>query len=543
VLRLLAAAAVLTLLNAVKPVVIDDTAYLFFARQISQHPLDPYGFELFWYSNPLPAMQILLPPVVPYWLGLGITIFGEQLFLLKLWLFPFAWLLAWALRDLLDRFAPHSSPKTLWLLILSAFVLPLFNFMLDVPALALGLTALVCYLRAITKSSLSCSALSGVALALALQTKYSMLTIPVAIVGATLIYGGWRQLIVVVLVSVALFGGWELWLLKQYGTSHFWLHVRDQSSTDNWLQTKLNLIAPSLTFLGLLAAGWGLYAARAVGFPNGVIYGVTLFGTFGTLAVACTPSVRNLFGLEVNLPNVVFTTLGVGLLVTLLLAVKMMLLRWPSFRPRFNKNSLFLIGWLVLEGLAYFVLTPFPAGRRVMTLSLVMALVACRVVALRRMRPEWYLSGYLLFTGLGLFALDTWDALPERELARQAAAIVKPSPGCQYWTHGHWGWQYYTDRQGMRLVDLGQTVFQVGDVLVVPREPDPNGFYRPWHGFANFKLEENHVELVGTLVWEDWISGQTIPNLYGGFYPIVSRHDPRLRVEVYRVLKGWTPTR
>src|SRR5437868_3901982 len=89
-------AALVTLANAAKPVVVDDTAYLAFARQIAARPLDPYGFELFWYSLPEPAMEILAPPVLPYWLAAGIRLFGEHVVLLKLWLFPFPLVLAYA---------------------------------------------------------------------------------------------------------------------------------------------------------------------------------------------------------------------------------------------------------------------------------------------------------------------------------------------------------------------------------------------------------------------------------------------------------------
>ena len=52
-------AAVATALNAVKPVAVDDAAYMAFARQIAAHPLDPFGFDLHWYRHPEPAMRIL----------------------------------------------------------------------------------------------------------------------------------------------------------------------------------------------------------------------------------------------------------------------------------------------------------------------------------------------------------------------------------------------------------------------------------------------------------------------------------------------------
>src|SRR5690349_7751048 len=143
-----ALALLVTLVNAIKPVVVDDTAYLAFARHIAQHPLDPYGFEVFWYSVPEPAMGILCPPVLPYWLALGIQLFGEHVAVLKLWLFLFAWLLAWSVRELLRRFARGTEGIALPLIVLSPAVLPMVNLMLDIPALALALAGLAVFLCA-----------------------------------------------------------------------------------------------------------------------------------------------------------------------------------------------------------------------------------------------------------------------------------------------------------------------------------------------------------------------------------------------------------
>ena len=89
-----ALAVIVTLANAIKPVLVDDTAYLAYARQMAAHPLDPYGFTIHWYTVPEPAMDVLAPPVVPYWLALGMRLFGEHILLLKLWLFPFVWIFA-----------------------------------------------------------------------------------------------------------------------------------------------------------------------------------------------------------------------------------------------------------------------------------------------------------------------------------------------------------------------------------------------------------------------------------------------------------------
>src|SRR5688572_28305331 len=130
----LALAVLVTVANAAKPVTVDDTAYLLFARHIASNPTDPYGFSIFWRSYPEPAMAILCPPVVPYWLASGLRLFGESPVLLKLWLFPFVYALAWALRALLARFARGCEDFALPLLLLSPAVLPAVNLMLDIPA-------------------------------------------------------------------------------------------------------------------------------------------------------------------------------------------------------------------------------------------------------------------------------------------------------------------------------------------------------------------------------------------------------------------------
>src|SRR5579862_4785512 len=97
----LLAALALTLLNAIKPVHVDDPTYISFAKQIAAKPLDPYGFEVFWAGVPTPANHTLAPPVFLYYLAPAIEIFGESPLLWKLWLFPLNLVLAGAIERLL----------------------------------------------------------------------------------------------------------------------------------------------------------------------------------------------------------------------------------------------------------------------------------------------------------------------------------------------------------------------------------------------------------------------------------------------------------
>lgn len=570
-----ATAAALTVLNAAKLVVVDDTAYLLFARHIAARPLDPYGYELFWYRSPEPAMHVLAPPVVPYWLAAGVALFGEHLFLLKLWLFPFALALCLAARSLLRRFARGTEDVGVALLALSPAVLPLFNFMLDVPAVALGLAAVAVFVRGCDRGNWPLVLAAGVLAGLAAQTKYTMMTVPAVLVWYGLLHRRARSAAAAGLVAVGVFAGWEAWLASRYGVSHFLYHLRDQQAASGgglseWVGAKSVLFRPLLGYLGWLGLGWGLIAGRALGVPRRVVAAIAQVAVVGIVAVCAVPYSESVLlrskatgHPRLDLAAAVFYPLGAAVLVAALVACAVLCFRtgggWPV-RLRWDRANWFLAGWLGIELAAYFALTPFPAGRRVIAICVVMGLVACRLVSrVRRVKrgwvPERWITAYGVTFGIGLFALDAWDALPERELACRAAAVIGDRGGHHVWTQGHWGWQYYTDRLGMRLVDPGRSGLRAGDWLImpvppglqaedllkVPTPPGEVGFYRPYHGEARFGLDPAAVELVAELWWDDAVAGQTIPNLYGGSVPAVGRDHPRLRVAVYRVARDWVP--
>src|SRR5438128_12318951 len=145
--RLFVLALLFTLLNAFKPLCIDDTLYHYHAEQIARHPLDPYGFRIFWNDRPEPAIQALAPVLMQYWWAIGIRIFGQHPFWWKLWLFPYALLLVFSLHSLLRRFAGSHEMILTWMVILSPVFLPSFNLMLDVLLAALVLFAMIVFLR------------------------------------------------------------------------------------------------------------------------------------------------------------------------------------------------------------------------------------------------------------------------------------------------------------------------------------------------------------------------------------------------------------
>jgi hypothetical protein len=537
-------AVVVSLANAAKPAVVDDTAYLTFARHISAHPLDPYGFTIHWYTYPEPAMEVLCPPVVPYWLALGMRVFGESVPLLKLWMFPFVWLFAWSLRQLLRRFARGSEGVVLPLVVLSPAVLPMVNVMLDIPAAAFGLAALAVFPRS--------AAAAGLLAAFALQTKYTALVVPPLLAWYGLTTGRVKASVIAVVVAVAAFCAWEALNAARYGVSHFVFHLTGHSRVGGaweFVYDKLSLFPPLAGHLGCLAAWVGFYAGGAVGVPRRWVRRAAAFWLVGAALMFLLPHRftvvvpgKDEFHDKLTLAGVVWRTVGTGMLLTMLGALWVLVRRkrpgtlvpGPS-QFRYSPLSLFVVGWVLLELAAYFALTPFPAARRLVGLSVALAVLAARVVRLTRVKPERWVAPAAVAFGLCVTAIDTLDAYPEKALAERAATFTSGKT----WFAGHWGFQWYCGREGMKLLVPGESAPQPGDFLVIPAYPDAHRFYRPHIGNVSMTPPADRVEVVAELAWEDWLAAQTVPNFYGGIDPVEGRGAPRLRVVVYRVVRPW----
>lgn len=524
--RSFALALIVTLANAAKPVVVDDTAYLAYARQIAEHPLDPYGFTFHWYTFPESAMHILVPPVLPYWLGLGIRLFGEHIVLLKLWLFPFLWLFTYSLNSLLKRFARGTEWIALPLIVLSPAVLPTVNFMLDIPAAALGLAALAMFTS--RAASWRRAVLAGLLAGLAMQTKYTGMLAPAAILWFGITHGRFRLAVLAGLVATAVFAGWEAWLYSRYGESHFLYHLADQrASTGNWLHEKSALIPGLVGHLGLLGFGIAMWVAGPLGVSNRVLAAAAIVWFLGVASIYGIPE-------ESFRARNVWRPAGTGVMLVAAASAGILLLRRRQLRS--SRDSWFVIGWVLLELAGYFLLTPFPAARRVIGLTIAIGVLAARVVRLipARKPPTWILPfGFLL--GASTAGLDAFDAFWEQLHAQSARVDSKRT-----WFAGHWGFQYYCEREGYTLIVPGESVLQRGDYLVLPIQPDDGRFHRPHIGLIPIQPPPECVEL---LTITEFPSGplvpRTVPNFYGGSDPIEGWRGPKMSVGIYYVAKPW----
>lgn len=560
-------ALLFTLLGSLKPMHIDETANYYYAAHIADHPLDPFGFDIFWYQEPEPANEVLTPPMMVSWWALGVRLFrpfGEQPMLWKLWLWPFTFLFVFSLYLLLRRVARGMETPLLWMTVLAPAILPGLNLMPDIPELAFALAALVVFLHAVEvqgKSAWAWAGLAGLLAGLAMQSKYTGFLAPAILGLAALCFRRLRLWPLVAVVAVLVFAGWEYVTFRLYGESHFLHQLRYSSQS---LLDKLELVGPLFSIVGGVAPVVGLLALSALHCRRAHVVlagGVVLLG-YGIVALVgisftgqTTAEVLNRPAKVVffffSLSDVIYAGWGIAIFSLLVLTA----LRLCQFRRGRGKELLrswqrrpiawFLVLWLALEVVGYFFLTPFPAVRRVMGIVIVATLLTgqlasrtCRARQQRRLIRGLAIFNVLL--GLGFLGVDIWDANAQKRGAEAAAQLVRANGGGTIWYVGHWGFQYYAEHEGMKPVAppsrWGRTYepshLKAGDWLILP---DPRIDQQ------TIKLDPHQTKLIDTWVANDWLPLRTSSNYYGGWTPLEHQQGPRLEVEVRKVLVDFVP--
>lgn len=514
---------------------IDDPAYLALARHIARHPLDPYGFDQFWYDKPQPAIEVLAPPVFPYYLAAAIRWLGDDPILLKLSLFPWILLLVLSLRSLLRRLQRSPTLPVVGAVVGSPFVLPAINFMLDVPAWALSCTAVALFWRGLEARHLVSTLLSALTAGLATQTKYSALVLPGVLMGMAILQRQITRGMLVGGIAAAIFVAWECFTAQRYGESHFLLALHQSSSdmrerlaTGVYFLRILGGVGMPIVF-GVLA---GLGSHRGILVSAGVAWLVTMFGL--TLASDRTHSVWQPdtrspgFGIH----RAVLTVWGIIVVASLLAALVRVVRREKVRLIRSYSGQLCL--WLLLETTAAWWMSPFPAARRVMGLTTLGMLLAARASRCTTSRGSWRVAGSLsLLIGLFFALTDLADSHLEPDAVRSAIDWIRSQPDSgEIWFVGHWGTQEAALKYGAKPLVPGQSRLRAGDwVLAAP----------DWVPQPRVRFDGPEWEMpVRVVVNRRW-PFRTLPPSYGGDQVIEVWPNPMIELRVYRCREETIP--
>ena len=198
---------------------VDDILFVSAAKQIVQHPLDPYGFRIVWYRFAMPMAEVTKnPPLASY--------YGALVGMLAGWS-ERAWHLGFLLPALAlilgtYRLAGHFTRQPLiaavCALLTPVFIVSATGVMCDVMMLALWVWAAVCWIEGLDPAKPAYLMTSVVLIAAAALTKYFGGALILLLMVYALVrqrrMGAWAWYL---LLPVAALAGYHFWTYGLYG--------------------------------------------------------------------------------------------------------------------------------------------------------------------------------------------------------------------------------------------------------------------------------------------------------------------------------------
>ncbi len=307
------------------------------------------------------------------------------------------------------------------------------------------------------------------------------------------------------------------------------------------IDKKSTLIIPFIGILGGLTPAASVCMLLAIGMSRRWVNGAVAFFIGGFMAMALVPEPYAVFERQpTNIRNEISVSTIVagafGVIFVLLLATSVVRLIWLVYkRPKVDRAAYFLIGWLTLECLATFAMTPFPAVRRMLGVWVVTMLICGQLLAIQETSSALrHLLNRTARFGVGLGVLfattDFRDGLDEKHAVTDCVNWIQRQPDGneRIWFTGHWGFQYYAEREGCRAVFPEESVLQDGDWLICP---DP--LVRPYG--QSLVIDPEQLTPRSVIEWHSVWPLRTSPDFYDGYQPIRHHEGYRVRATIYRV--------
>ena len=450
---------------------VDDTLFIYVARQIAKHPLDPYGFKVNWFLDAVPmAYETKNPPLAAYYIAAAASFIGWSERALHLAFLLPALAAVLGTYRLAQRFTDSPLLAAAATLLAPAFLVSASSVMCDTMMLALWIWAIIFWIEGLEPQKPRYLAASALMITLCALTKYFGIALILLLAAYSLArlrrLGSWAWYL---LFPVLALTGYQHWTKVVYGlrmiseAAHMSAGVRQarQSSALAKALVDLSFVGgctlPALTLAPLLWTRRKIFAVCVASGIAGFVIGV------GRIALG-----EMLWPFDFY-PH--WFLVGIQLTFFIAAGFSVMALAATDAWKRKDADSLLLMLWVF----GTFVFTGFLnwAINARSVLPLIPAagiLLARRVDVLRATSTRWrpaMLAIPLAVAGavsLWLTCADTELANSARTAAAQIEQKTRNQPGT-VWFLGHWGFQYYMESFGARPVVVDDPPQRPGDFL------------------------------------------------------------------------------
>ena len=477
-----------------KPINIDETTYIWIARQILENPLQPYGFDANWFGFQQPMAQISQsPPLVSYYLAVVGAIWGWDETTLHLsFMVPALFLVLGIYR--LSVLLGSRPVQTTGIAILSpVMVVSATSLMLDTTMVAFYVWAIVYWVAADDGRARLNRRLSCLMICLGLLTKYFAITL-VPLLAAYSILKNKRlngSELLYLCIPVVAMGLLEHMTAPADSANHL---MGAFSFLFNRSLATFSLSGKILTGMVFLGGSLLPFFFLAPIFWNGKtvwLWGASVLITSALFYIAGQQGPWALF-------KIYGSSLGLAVFSSLLFVggVHAVALAMVGIVKNRDPEITLLTLWF-LGTIAFSLFVNWAINVR----TLLPALPPIAILAIRRLqalgpkhdrfcdlrKPVGVLLAVVL-TVLVTYA-DFASAFTQK---RAATAIINryASSDKTIWFQGHWGFQYYMESMGAKPFDFHQPKVRTGEKVVVPLN-NTNVRYLPEPPFkiaARFKI-------------------------------------------------------
>jgi 4-amino-4-deoxy-L-arabinose transferase-like glycosyltransferase len=452
---------------------VDDTLFIYVARQIIQHPLDPFGFKVNWFLDAVPiAHETKNPPLASYYIAAAAGFVGWSERALH-----FAFLLP-ALAVILGtyRLAQRLTNSPLLAaaatLLTPAFLVSANSVMCDTMMLALWLWAIIFWIEGLQPEKPHYLAISAILITLCALTKYFGMALIPLLAAYSLArqrpLGSWAWYLLLPILALT---GYQRWTKAVYGlrmiseAAHMSTGVRQtrQSSALAKALVDLSFIGgctlPALTLAPMV---W----------PRKKLLAVCVASAMAGFLIS-----RGRIGLGEMLWPFDFYRhwFLVGVQLTLFIAAgfSVLMLAAADAWKRKDADSLLLMLWVggtfIFTGFLNWAIN----ARSVLPLIPAAGILLARRVDMRRATSLRWRPAMLAIPLAVAGAASIWLTWADTELAnsaRTAATLIEQKtwnhPGT-IWFTGHWGFQYYMESFGARAVAVDDPPQRRGDFIAM----------------------------------------------------------------------------
>jgi len=450
-----------------KPFNIDDPPFVYSARQIASDPARPLDFPLNWHVRTNIMWNVTNnPPFLSYVLAAAFGIARESERVAHLALLPFAMAASVLAFHFARRFTKHPSIAAALFVLSPAFLVSATTVMADVPALALLLGGIAPFANDERRPTRSVALVAGALLGLAALTKYQgMLGLAVVAAAALRDRGRRAALVWCVAAFLLVFGAWFVLGIATHGSPHFLDTIRRGGQTPGGWHLVRRAVS-SMTFsIGALVSLFALIPVLAFGTRRAA---AIVKATLAAAALGCflylvvKPAHAELAGLTARdavLAALLFLVAFVGMALSAR-AVRgepPILLCWAAVVPIY----VVLCGqWVAVRYLL--------PGLLPIVILMVRGIEASPLA--ERRRRQLFAAAAVATGAIGLTVAEAESHVSRFARDGVADALTLVPAGSRVLFDGHWGFQYYMEKRGVRALEIGVDDLRSGDYVIAAEQ-------------------------------------------------------------------------